>query len=76
MNPDDLKTYYKAAFETNEGQLVLEDLRRRFYYYSDAYVPNSDESAYQAGQRSVLLMIDHIMKDRPQLQEQEPMLNV
>lgn len=76
MSPDDLKQTYKAAFGTNEGALVLDDLRQRFHYYNETYVPNSDESAYQAGQRSVLLMIDHIMKDRPKIIEEEPLLNV
>ena len=46
---------YKRLFTMPDGQLILKDLHDSFD--GNTYVKDSDESAYKAGQRSVLLAI-------------------
>ena len=55
-----LQGKYKNLFSTPDGQIVLEDLLRRFYVYSSTHVKDDPTtSAHREGQRQVVL---HILK--------------
>lgn len=53
---DKLKRLYINVFDTPNGQIVLEDLRHRFFYYAPLRDLPIDE-----GSRRVVLHIDNMM---------------
>ena len=56
---------YKIVFESEQGQRVLEDLKRRFHFYSTTNVKgDSHESAFYEGQRAAVLWIDNVLKQK------------
>tara|TARA_R100000231_G_C5245116_1_gene141001 strand:+ start:152 stop:370 length:219 start_codon:yes stop_codon:yes gene_type:complete len=57
MDPEQLKILYKNLFSTDDGKKVLEDLEKRFHFQNSTYIPNSDETIYKEGQRSVVVFI-------------------
>lgn len=63
ISPEDLRATYKALFNTNDGQIVLDDLQRRFHIHSLVHAERCCDSAFNDGQRSVVLMIQSLMKD-------------
>ena len=71
MNPEDLKKNYKELFSTPEGRIVLEDLEKRFSFQTTTFVPNSDETIFREGQRSVVIFLNGVTKDNKQLNEGE-----
>ena len=42
----------------------MEDLGKRFSMNNSTYVPNSDETVYKEGQRSVLVLINNMMNNK------------
>jgi len=63
----ELKEAYKTAFDTKDGQTLMEDLELRFHMHTPTFVPDSNEAAYREGQRSVVLFIQNMLaehKDR------------
>ena len=59
-----LKNNYKFIFNTGEGKVVLDDLKRRLHDHSTTNVKgDSHESAYMEGQRSVLLFIKSMLQN-------------
>jgi len=64
MNPEQIKILYKEVFNSDSGIKVLEDLGKRFSMHSSTYVPNSDETVYQEGQRSVLVLINNLITNK------------
>ena len=63
ISPEDLRATYKALFNTDDGQIVLDDLQRRFHIHSLVHAERCCDSAFNDGQRSVVLMIQSLMKD-------------
>ena len=68
IDPKDLRATYKSIFESEDGQIILEDLSRRFGVYRTSFVPNSDETAFREGQRDVLLFLHSTLRDEPKEQ--------
>tara|TARA_A100001201_G_C4051055_1_gene189658 strand:- start:147 stop:407 length:261 start_codon:yes stop_codon:yes gene_type:complete len=56
---------YKAAFSTEDGFAVLEDLKRRFHVHGTTFSTDPHEIAYNEGQRTVILFILAQMEDLP-----------
>ena len=63
MTPQELRQPYKTLFATNDGEIVLEDLRTRFHGDQPTFSSDALEMAYLEGQRSVVLIIKHMTKD-------------
>lgn len=61
---DDLFQNYRITFGTVQGQKVLEDLESRLHQNTTTFSKDSLEMAYLEGQRSVLLMIKNIIKEK------------
>tara|TARA_E500000318_G_C3563886_1_gene214785 strand:+ start:1611 stop:1841 length:231 start_codon:yes stop_codon:yes gene_type:complete len=74
-SPEQLKVIFKELFSSAEGKKVLEDLETRFSYKSSTFVPNSDETIYREGQRSVVVFINNMIEDKKPI-EQEGAINV
>jgi len=58
----ELKKNYIQTFSTPEGQKVLEDLRKRFYWNESTFSVEQGETYLNEGGRRVLLTIENIMK--------------
>ena len=59
-----LKTNYKMIFSSDEGKQVLSDLEKRCHHHTTTNVKgDSHESAYMEGQRSILLFIQHMLRN-------------
>ena len=61
----DLENFYRITFATNEGQEVLADLESA-YYHRISYGKDPYETAYKEGQRSVILRINNLIKEKKQ----------
>lgn len=61
---EDLIKNYKITFGTTQGQKVIEDLESRFHQNKTTYSKDALEMAYLEGQRSVVLMIKNIIKEK------------
>lgn len=70
MTPQDLRAAYRALFNTDDGQVVLEDLQIRFHVHRPVFSTEANETAFRDGQRSVVLMIQGFLKDLPQQPEE------
>ena len=58
-----LRENYQQTFSTDEGKQVLSDLEKRCHFYATTNVKgDSHESAYQEGQRSILLFIKQMLQ--------------
>tara|TARA_R110001592_G_scaffold181648_1_gene424458 strand:- start:946 stop:1179 length:234 start_codon:yes stop_codon:yes gene_type:complete len=54
---------YKLTFETESGAKVLEDLQRRCHMFTTTNVKSdSHESAFNEGQRAVMLFVMSMLK--------------
>ncbi len=69
MKPEDTIELYKEVFTTVQGEQVLEDLGLRFCEHSSTFSPDPNETAYREGQRTVLLFIKSMIRDRKPLEE-------
>jgi len=56
-----LKAAYKFVFETDDGQRVLADLRRRCHAHTSTFSGNPNETYFFEGQRQVVLFIEDML---------------
>jgi len=59
LNQEQIERLYQDVFGTEAGQIVLEDLKGRFF----EYVPPSD--MFNVGQQSVLIHIKNMVNPLP-----------
>ena len=72
MTPEDLRAAYKFILESNDGGVIMEDLELRFHIRSPVFSNDPYETAFRDGQRSVVLFIMNMLKDRPpQIEEMQ-----
>ena len=56
---------YKIIFNTDEGKRVLDDLKKRSYFYNTTHVQgDSHESAYYEGQRSLVVFMETLINHK------------
>ena len=61
---EQLKTNYQIIFNSDQGKIVLSDLKKRCHFFTTTNIKgDSHESAYMEGQRSVLLFIKSMLQD-------------
>ena len=63
--PEDTIDLYKLVFDTEDGDKVLEDLGLRFCEQSSTFSTDPCETAYREGQRTVVLFIRSMLRDKP-----------
>ena len=71
MTPDDLRAAYKFILESNDGEVILEDLALRFHIHAAVFSNDPHETAFRDGQRSVVLFIQNMLKVRPTIEEEQ-----
>lgn len=60
---DDLKLSYRRTFNTDDGEIVLSDLKTRFGFETTTYSDNPYESAFNEGQRAAVLLIVRMLTE-------------
>ena len=61
----ELISNYKTTFNTDTGKMVLEDLKKRSHFYNPTHViGDSHESAFYAGQRSLVVFIESLLNQK------------
>lgn len=63
----EMKLKYARVFKNEDGEGVLEDLKRRFYFNTTTFSQDPHEIAYNEGQRAVVLFLDHMLKDQNEM---------
>ena len=69
MNPQDIWGAYKTLFATDDGDVVLRDLEARFHIDTPVFSNDPYETAFRDGQRSVVLLISSMLRDRPAIKD-------
>ena len=60
---DDLKLSYRRTFNSDDGEIVLSDLKTRFGFETTTYSDNPYESAFNEGQRAAVLLIVRMLTE-------------
>jgi len=60
---EELKLNYRRTFKTDDGQVVLEDLKKRFAFETTTFSDNPYQSAFNEGQRSAVLSIVRMLAE-------------
>jgi len=60
---EELKLNYRRTFNTDDGQVVLEDLKKRFAFETTTFSDNPYQSAFNEGQRSAVLSIVRMLAE-------------
>ena len=70
MTPEDLRSAYKFILESNDGEVIMDDLGLRFHIHAPVFSNDPHETAFRDGQRSVVLFMQNMIKDRPPIKEE------
>ena len=70
MTPEDLRAAYKFILESNDGEVIMEDLELRFHIRSPVFSNDPYETAYRDGQRSVILFMQNMLKEQKPIEEE------
>ena len=70
MTPEDLRAAYKFILESNDGEVIMEDLELRFHIRSPVFSNDPYETAYRDGQRSVVLFMQNMLKEQKPIEEE------
>jgi len=65
LSEEELDRVYMNMFNTEEGQLVLEDLRERCYCYNSTIADSLAQMAFNEGLRAVVINIETRLKIIP-----------
>ena len=57
FSPDEVARLYKNAFDSEEGRLMLEDLKNRCYIYTTPFAVDNPVSNFNMGMQAVVLHI-------------------
>ena len=60
---EELKLAYRRAFNTEDGDKVLSDLKARFGFETTTYSDNPYNSAFNEGQRATVLLIVRMLTE-------------
>jgi len=65
MKLDELKLNYRRTFTSDDGTIVLDDLKKRFNFNQTTHQPGDPhESAFLEGQRYAILTIINLMTEQ------------
>ena len=62
-----LKLAYRRTFNTEDGEQVMSDLKKRFSFETTTFSGDPYQSAFNEGQRATVLLIARMLSD-----EKEP----
>ena len=66
---EELKLAYRRTFNTEDGEIVLSDLKARFGFETTTYSDNPYNSAFNEGQRAAVLLIVRMLIEEKELEE-------
>ena len=69
MRPEDTVELYKLVFDTEDVDIVLYELGLRFCEQSSTFSNDPCVTAYREGQRTVVLFIRSMLRDKPNEEE-------
>jgi|TARA_Y100000114_G_scaffold69907_1_gene64022 hypothetical protein len=76
LRNEELSGYYRRIFASEDGQVFLEHLKLCHNFYKTSQVTGDPyESAFQEGQRFVVLNILKMLEDKPKDQFKKGMTN-
>lgn len=58
-----IREAYQLVFNSEDGQKVLDDLKRRFHIHGTVFSTEPTDTAYREGQRTVVLFIQSMLLD-------------
>ena len=61
---EELKLKYRRTFNTDDGEQVLADLKRRFGFETTTFSGDPYQTAFNEGQRAALLLIVRMLSDQ------------
>tara|TARA_R110000765_G_scaffold389263_3_gene481683 strand:- start:2240 stop:2458 length:219 start_codon:yes stop_codon:yes gene_type:complete len=61
---EELKLKYRRTFNTDDGEQVLDDLKRRFGFETTTFSGDPYQTAFNEGQRAALLLIVRMLSDQ------------
>tara|TARA_R110000850_G_scaffold492_3_gene3048 strand:- start:1464 stop:1685 length:222 start_codon:yes stop_codon:yes gene_type:complete len=70
LTPEEVQQLYKLVFTSDDAAKVLEDLEHRFCIHGTTFSTEPTETAYREGQRTVVLFIKSMLRDKPKIKEQ------
>jgi hypothetical protein len=66
---EELKLAYRRTFNTPDGQIVLDDLKKRFAFGTTTFVSGDPHaSAFNEGQRAAVLLIARMLSEEKERQ--------
>jgi len=66
-----IRDAYQLVFNSEDGQKVLEDLKKRFHIHGTVFSTEPTDTAYREGQRTVVLFIQSMLLDWDQLLKEQ-----
>jgi len=60
---EDLKLSYRRVFNTDDGEVVLRDLKSRFGFEATTFSGDPYETAFNEGQRAAVLLIVRMLSE-------------
>ena len=69
MNPEELRAAYKLILKSKDGERVLADLEARYHINGSTFSVDPCETAYREGQRTVVLFLKSMLKDKPKRED-------
>jgi len=61
---EELKLKYRRTFNTEDGEQVLDDLKRRFGFEATTFSGDPYQTAFNEGQRAALLLIVRMLSEK------------
>ncbi len=65
---DELKLAYRRTFNTDDGEQVLSDLKKRFAFETTTFSGDPYQSAFNEGQRAAILLIVRMLSEEKEIQ--------
>ena len=69
MTLEELRAAYKLILNTKDGQAILADLEARYHVNGSTFSVDPCETAYREGQRTVVLFLKSMLKDKPKRED-------
>ena len=69
MTLEELRAAYKLILNTKDGQAILADLEARYHINGSTFSVDPCETAYREGQRTVVLFLKSMLKDKPKRED-------
>jgi len=64
---DELKLAYRRTFNTDDGEQVLSDLKKRFAFETTTFSGDPYQSAFNEGQRAAILLIVRMLSEEKEI---------